>query len=161
MCVTGVSYAHRFYASFSQIEMQPEKGTIEIIHRIFTHDIEDLLVQYKGGSGELNDKVIEDFLKEYIIQAFAIYDPEGNNMPLSWVGIEVTLNDIFVYQEAPLIEGQQTLIIANRILMDLFDDQSNTVNLKLDGKIKSYTFLKDSQMYQISFNGRTGEVPFN
>lgn len=159
--MAGIGHAHRFYASFSQIEMQPEKGTIEVIHRIFTHDIEDLLTQYQGGPEELDNKVIEDFLKDYIIQAFAIYDPEGKNIPLNWIGMEVTLNDIYVYQEAPLIEGQQTLIIANRILMDLFDDQSNTVNLKLDGKVKSYTFQKDSQMYQISFNGRTGEIPFN
>lgn len=160
LCVASSGHAHRFYASFSQIDMQPTKGTIEITHRIFTHDIEDLLVRYQGGASELDDAVIEKFLKDYIIQAFAIYSPEGEMIPLKWIAIEVTLNDIFVYQEAPLGDGQQTLIITNRILMDLFDDQSNTVNLKYDGKVKSHTFQKDNAMYQISFDGRTGEYPF-
>ena len=161
MCVANTGHAHRFFASFSQIDMQPAKGTIEITHRIFTHDIEDLLVRYQGDSGELSDEVIETFLKDYIIQAFAIYSPDGNMIPLRWIAVEVGLNDIFVYQEADLQQGQQTLIIADRILHDLFDDQSNTVNLKLDGKVKSHTFQKNSKMYQISFDGRTGEYPFD
>ena len=161
LCVADLSHAHRFYASFSQIDMQSEKGTIEITHRLFTHDIEDLLIRYQGGAGELDNDVIEKFLQDYIIQAFAIYNPQGESIPLNWIAVEITLNDIFVYQEAPLEKNQQTLIIANRILMDLFDDQSNTVNLKLDGKVKSHTFHKDSELYQISFNGRTGAVPLN
>ncbi|MDG1996342.1 MAG: hypothetical protein P8J14_07610 [Emcibacteraceae bacterium] len=140
--------------------MQSEKGSIEITHRIFTHDIEDLLVRYQGDEAELSNDVIESFLKDYIIQAFALYDEQGERIPLTWIDIEVTLNDIFVYQEAPFLEGQNTIIVADRILMDLFDEQSNTVNVKLDGKVKSHTFQKDSQLYQISFNGRTGNYPF-
>jgi len=160
MLLPGNVYAHRFYASFSQVEMQPNKGTIEVTHRIFTHDIEDLLDRYQDGHSELTDDVIEAFLKDYIIQAFAIYGANGEKLPLSWIAIEVNLENIFVYQEADLIEGSQTLIIANRILHDLFDNQSNTVNLKLEGKVKSHTFQKDSKLYQISFNGRTGDYPF-
>ncbi len=158
MCVADFGHAHRFYASFSQVDMQPTKGTIEITHRIFTHDIEDLLVRYQGSNGELSNDVIEEFLKEYIIQAFALYSEGGEQIPLTWIAIEVTLNDIFVYQEAPLKEGQQTLIIADRILHDLFDDQSNTVNVKLERKVKSHTFHKGDKLYQISFDGHTGEV---
>lgn len=160
LSVTSNGHAHRFYASFSQINMQTSKGTIEVTHRIFTHDIEDLLVRYQGSSGELTNDIIEIFLQDYIIQAFAIYSSDGEMIPLEWIAIEVTLNDIFVYQEAKLQDGQQTVIVANRILHDLFDDQSNTVNVKHERKVKSHTFLKDSKMYQISFDGRTGEYPF-
>ncbi len=160
-CVAAQSHAHRYYASFSQVELQPTKGTIEIIHRIFTHDIEDLLVRYQGSNGELTDEVIETFLQDYIIQAFALYGPGGERIPLEWIAVEVTLNDIYVYQEAPLQEGQQTVIVADRILHDLFDEQSNTVNVKLGRKVRSHTFHKDGSMYQISFDGRTGEYPFS
>ena len=160
VCVTSNGHAHRFYASFSQVEMQPNKGTIEVTHRIFTHDIEDLLVRYQDSNGELTDDVIETFLKDYIIQAFAIYNADGVMIPLDWIGIEITLDNIFVYQEAKLIEGSQTLIIADRILQDLFDEQSNTVNVKFEGKVKSHTFQKDNKLYQISFDGRTGDYPF-
>lgn len=160
MCVVNIGHAHRFYASFSQVDMQPEKGTIEITHRIFTHDIEDLLVRYDGGAGELTNEKIESFLKDYIIQAFALYGEDGVLIPLEWITVEVTLNDIFVYQEAPLAEGQDTLIIADRILMDLFEGQSNTVNVKHGRKVKSHTFNYDSKLYQISFSGRTGDYPF-
>ena len=161
MCVANVGHAHRFYASFSQVNMQSDKGTIEITHRIFTHDIEDLLMRYQGSSIELTDEIIESFLKEYIIQAFALYAPDGEMIPLNWIAVEVTLNDIYVYQEAPLLDGQETIVIADRILMDLFDEQSNTVNVKLDGKVKSHTFHSDEKLYQVSFNGRTGAYPFD
>ena len=160
MCVANIGHAHRYYASFSQVVMQPEKSAIEITHRIFTHDIEDLLVRYNGGAGEPTNEKIESFLKDYIIQAFALYGQDGEIIPLEWVSVEVTLNDIFVYQEAPLQEGQDTLIIANRILMDLFEDQSNTVNVKHGRKVKSHTFQFESKRYQISFSGRTGDYPF-
>lgn len=159
--IASSSLAHRYYASFSQVELQPTKGTIEVIHRIFTHDIEDLLVRYQGSNGELADEVIEKFLKDYIIQAFALYAPNGQRVPLEWIAVEITLNDIYVYQEAPLRDGQQTVIVANRILHDLFDDQSNTVNVKLGRKVRSNTFNKGDPLYQISFDGRTGEYPFN
>lgn len=159
LCVANIGHAHRFYASFSQVDMQSAKGTIEITHRIFTHDITDLLVRYQGSNGELTDEVIETFLQEYIMQAFALYGEDGEMIPLNWIAIEVTLDNIFVYQEAKLAKGQETLIVTDRILMDLFDNQSNTVNVKLDGKVKSHTFQIDSKLYQISFNGRTGDYP--
>ncbi len=158
LCVTNVSYAHRFYASFSQIEMQPAKGTIEITHRLFTHDIEDLLTRYQGTTGELEDQVIEKFLQDYIIDAFGLYDVDGQIIPVNWIGIDVTLDDIYIYQEALLKEGQQSLIIADRILMDIFEDQSNTVNLKRDSKVKSYTFNDDTVLYKFDFNGSSGVV---
>ncbi len=161
LCIANTGLAHRYYASFSQVELQPTKGTIEVTHRIFTHDIEDLLVRYQGSNGELADEVIESFLKDYIIQAFALYAPDGERVSLEWIAVEITLDDIYVYQEAPLQEGQQTVIVANRILQDLFDDQSNTVNVKLGRKVRSHTFNKGDPMYQISFDGRTGEYPFN
>ncbi|WP_338050556.1 DUF6702 family protein [Pseudemcibacter aquimaris] len=155
------SHAHRFYAAFSQVDMQSEKGTIEITHRLFTHDIEDLLMRYNGGPVELTDDIIESFLQEYIIQSFALYGTDGDQIPLNWIGVEVTFSDIYVYQEAPLSDGQDTLILTNRILMDLFEEQSNTVNVKLDGKVKSHTFQYDSKLYQISFSGQTGDYPFD
>ncbi len=160
MCGANISFAHRYYASFSQVDIQPEKGTIEITHRLFTHDIEDLLVRFNGGPVELTDEKVKPFLKDYIIQSFAIYGIDGEKIPLAWIAVEVTLNDIYVYQEAPLSEGQDTLIMTNRILMDLFQEQSNTVNVKYEGKVKSHTFQKDSKLYQISFSGRTGDYPF-
>lgn len=156
--VAGTGYAHRFYASFSQVDMQPAKGTIEITHRIFTHDITDLLQQYQGGGSEFDDDVIEKFLQDYIMQAFALYDDGGAIIPLNWVAIEVTLNDIFIYQEALLKEGQNSLIITDRILMDLFDDQSNMVNVTLEDKVKSHTFNSDSNFYKIDFDGPSGDI---
>lgn len=161
MCVAIPGHAHRFYASFSQVDMQSDKGTIEITHRVFTHDIEDLLMRYNGGPVELTDELIESFLKDYIIESFAIYGTDGEQIPLEWIGVEVTFNDIYVFQEAPLAEGQDTVIIGDRILMDLFQEQSNTVNVKLDGKVKSHTFQFDSKLYQISFSGQTGELPLD
>lgn len=161
MCVANIGYAHRYYASFSQVDMQPDKGTIEITHRVFTHDIEDLLMRFNGGPVELTDEKVESFLKDYIIQSFAIYGTDREQIPLNWIGVEVTFNDIYVFQEAPLSEGQDTLILTNRILMDLFQEQSNTVNVKHGRKVKSHTFQYDSKLYQISFSGRSGDYPID
>ena len=118
------------------------------------------MTRFNGGPVELTDEIIETFLRDYIIQSFAIYGDDGEQIPLDWIGVEVNFNDIYVFQEAPLSEGQDTIILANRILMDLFQEQSNTVNVTLGRKVKSHTFQFDSKLYQISFSGRTGEYPF-
>ncbi|WP_138379074.1 DUF6702 family protein [Luteithermobacter gelatinilyticus] len=153
--VAEISGAHRFYAAFTQIDLHPERGVIQITHRLFTHDVEDLIRQRldreKGPGAELLDQDIDDFLRQYIGGSFALYDETGVAVPLTWVGHEFNIDDIYVYQEAPLPDGLSRLGVIHKLFMDVFADQKNTVNIERAGEVQTRIFRKGDGVQFVAF----------
>jgi len=144
-------YAHRFYASFTQVDLRDKKRTIEIVHRLFTHDVEDFLRSRLGNDSSLSKEEIEPLLKEFVEGGFAVFDLQGRRLPLTWIGMEYATDDIHIYQEAPLPPDPSELTIIDRLFMDLFDDEKNTVNIEWNDKIRTRIFLKGHEQQTVSF----------
>ncbi len=153
MCVVQMSHAHRFYASFTQIDLRDGKQTIEIVHRLFTHDVEDFLRSKLGNSSSLSDEEIEPIVKAFVEGSFALFDRQGNRLPLTWVGMEYETDNVHIYQEAPLPSEPSELNIINRLFMALFDDQKNTVNVEWNEQIRTRIFVKDNEQQKVNFSG--------
>ncbi|VAV89938.1 hypothetical protein MNBD_ALPHA01-2327, partial [hydrothermal vent metagenome] len=102
--VVQISHAHRFYAAFTQISLRADKQTIEVTHRLFTHDVEDMLRLKLGNSSSLTDAEIEPIVREFVESSFALFDGQGNRLPLVWVGMEYEIDNVHIYQETPLPE---------------------------------------------------------
>lgn len=151
MCVVQVSHAHRFYASFTQIDLRDNKQTIEIVHRLFTHDVEDYLQSKLGNASSLTDQEIEPFLKEFVEANFAIFDGQGKRLSLTWIGMEYETDNVHIYQEAPLSLDPPELTIINRLFMNLFDKQKNTVNVEWNEQIHTRIFVKGDEQQKVSF----------
>jgi len=151
LCVVPVSHAHRFYAAFTQIDLRQKKQTIEVVHRLFTHDVEDFLRVRLGNASSLTDGEIEPLLRDFAESSFALYDGAGKRLPLTWVGMEYQTDNVFLYQEAPLPRDPSDLVIINRLFMDLFDDQKNTVNVEWNEKIRTRIFVKGHEQQRVSF----------
>jgi len=146
-----VSHAHRFYAAFTQIDLRDKTQTIEVVHRLFTHDVEDFLRSKLGNSSSLSDQEIEPVLQEFVEGSFALFDGKGNRLPLTWIGMEYKTDSVHIYQEAPLPENPEAFTIINRLFMTLFDDQKNTVNLEWNEKIRTRIFTKGNAQQKVSF----------
>ncbi|MCK5425030.1 MAG: hypothetical protein KAI89_06630 [Emcibacter sp.] len=146
-----ISHAHRFYASFTQIDMRDSKQTIEVVHRLVTHDVEDLLRAKLGNSSSLTDAEIELILKEFVESNFALFNNEGKRLPLNWVAMEYKTDNVRIYQEAPLPDDPSELTIINRLFMALFSDQKNTVNVEWNDKIHTRIFIKGNEQQRVSF----------
>lgn len=144
-------YAHRFYASFTQIDLRDKKQTIEIVHRLFTHDVEDFLRSRLGNGSSLTNAEIEPILKEFVEDGFALFDRKGHRLPLTWIGMEYATDDIHVYQEAPLPADPSELTIIDRLFMELFDDEKNTVNVEWNTKIRTRIFVRGHTRQKVSF----------
>lgn len=142
LCMAPAGHAHRFYASFSQINVKSD--TLQITHRLFTHDVEDMLEDNLGPIGDLSKGEIEKYLRTHIEKEFSLYDEAGKKMPLSWIGYEYKVDEILVFQETPLSGNQTKFSLANRLLMDIFRQQKNTVNAERDGVVRTVIFQNDS-----------------
>ncbi|PCI34318.1 MAG: hypothetical protein COB54_00550 [Alphaproteobacteria bacterium] len=151
VCGVQMSLAHRFYASFTQVDLKDKTQSIEVTHRLFTHDVEDFLRLKLGNSSSLTDAEIEPVLKEFIEGSFALFDSEGKRLPLTWVAMEYATDNVHVFQEATLPADPTELTIINRLFMDMFDDQKNTVNVEWNEKIRTRIFRKDDEQQRVSF----------
>jgi len=153
MCLTQVSYAHRFYAAFTQIDLREKKQTIEIVHRLFTHDVEDFLSMERGNISGLSDKEIEPIIRDFVEKNFSMRDGNGKNIPLKWIGMEYETDNVHVYQEAVLPQSHSKFIIINKIFMSLFEEQKNTVNMEWNDQIRTRIFLRGHTQQTVDFKG--------
>jgi len=128
--VVQISHAHRFYAAFTQISLRADKQTIEVTHRLFTHDVEDMLRLKLGNSSSLTDAEIEPIVREFVESSFALFD---------------------IYQETPLPEDLPDITIINRLFMALFDDQKNTVNIEWNNEIRTRIFVEGNEQQKVRF----------
>ena len=151
MCVVQMSHAHRFYASFTQVDLRDKTKTIEITHRLFTHDVEDLLRLKLGNASSLTDEEIEPILKAFVEGSFALFDSQGKRLPLIWIGMEYKTDNVYLYQEAPLPAEPSEITLINRLFMDLFEDQKNTVNVEWNDQIHTRIFVKGNEQQGVSF----------
>jgi len=152
MGVAQTSHAHRFFAAFSQVDIRPEKKVIEITHRLFTHDVEDILRARLGNNASQTDEQIEPILKEYVEKSFALFDPAGKRLPLVWVGMEYKVDDIHVYQEAPFEGDGKHLNVINRLFMDNYPEQKNTINFERNEVVRTLIFTKDQSRKKVIFD---------
>ncbi|WP_321394138.1 DUF6702 family protein [Emcibacter sp.] len=156
-CLFGfgsTALAHRFAASFTVVEFREDKRAVQVTHRLFTHDVEDLIRARINTTDELSDEQIEAFLKEYIADRFALYTPQGEQIKLAWVGYEYAVEDIHIYREAALPTDLSRLGIINRILTETFPDQVNRVNIEKGGKVQTLVFQKGDGLKFAGFDGK-------
>ena len=139
----GAASAHRYHATFTTVNHNVRTGSIEVIHKIFSHDVELVLSQQMGRTVSLDSDGIEDILRAYLVSRFALYDKEGIEITLEWVGAEMDVNNIWVYLERPGADGLAGLSVRDDLMTDLYADQVNTVNLEQGGELNTLTFQRE------------------
>lgn len=144
--------AHRIQAADSEVVLLDETGTIEVVHRIFLHDLEQALALDLGRSPKLERGSPDARLAvERIAEAFALSFSDGRALPLRLVGAELDADWMILYQEAKpsgddwaqLTESgldEAGLLVRNRILMDVFDGQVNRVNIVYRKSVRTIVF---------------------
>lgn len=137
---------HKFYVSVTEIEHNEKAQSLQIISRVFTDDLEDLLQKRyhkeirllaKGDVGE-----VENSLKNYLGQKFRIV-VDGKSYEAEYLGKEYENDMTLMYLEVSGIKSVKSVKVKNAILTDLFEDQKNLVHVELKGKTKSLILTGD------------------
>lgn len=134
---------HAFHTSITQIDFNAKEKTLEVSIRVFTDDLENTLSKENKGQRfriENNDKN-DPFVERYIRQHFKLSSPKGQLRAYTYIGKENEADATWVYIEIPLQEANlQGFTLQQDVLMDVFDDQVNIVNITQSGERKSYIF---------------------
>lgn len=147
--------AHKFYVSITKIEYVKEKSSLQIITKIFTDDIEDVLQKRYNSSISLDTKKetaeADEDLKNYILQKINI-KVNGKPVKLDYIGKEYDADMLVAYIEVKDVKELKTIEIENKVLMEMFPEQQNIIHLKTPKSRRSLILDRDEPKGKLDFN---------
>lgn len=139
-CACAPALAHRFHIGLAEIAFNDRSGSVEVVHTYMAHDVEPLLAGLAGQTIDLGSPDAEALLRQYIDTRFYLLGAGKARLPLRWVGMAVNVDSVIVYQELPATPLVKVVHVHNEVLTDLLPRQDNTVNVRVDGEMKSLSF---------------------
>lgn len=148
-------YAHQQKNAVTRVLFNANTGNIEVMHRFFIHDAEHAASQIFGERLTLMESAeSRQLFSNYVMNRFAIEasfaDGSSKGLALEYVGEEIDGQYLWVYQEVSEDAGITALSIVNLALRDVWQDQTNLVNVERDGEIYSLTFQGSDEMLSVS-----------
>ncbi len=155
-CSTQKGSLHDFHTSLTEIQYNAKEKSLEVSIRIFTDDFESALTKLNSGQKVVingaTDKA-NPLIEKYIQQHFVILNAQKQKKGFNFIGKELEGEATWVYIEFANCENilSQPHILQNTILLDMFDDQSNLVNLFFGKVKKTMLFNAKSKSEVIAF----------
>lgn len=145
--------AHQMRAALTTVLFNERAERIEVMHRFFLHDAEQVVGRITGQSADLLGAADDrQRFSIYVHERFEIYAPDGAQLPLELRGAELDGDFLWVYQSlpfpAPRLSGIQ---ISHRALRDIWDEQVNMVNVERAGSVHTLTFRGAVARLSLSF----------
>lgn len=135
--------AHSFHATLAEVEFNEESKRVEIAIRLFTDDLEKALSARAGKNVRLDlTEGVDASIAAYLRSNFVLRDDEGREVELRWVGRESDARVTWVYVDGPLPARATRVSIQSSLLVELFEDQVNSVNIRRAGKRSGLTFTR-------------------
>jgi len=143
--------AHRYFFSITDLTLNENSHVIEVIHQITAHDIDNAIAQAKQIHFSTAHPDYDKLIRQYVEAHFQLHYQQ-QQVPLTWVGLEINKGNIYIYQEAKFANSLLGLEISNSLLISSYPKQINTVNYR-DKSIKgSLTFKRSVTINKIANN---------
>ena len=146
---------HKFYVSTTNIEFVKEKKAIQIITKIFTEDLEQVLQERYDSTISLDSKKESEsadvLLKKYFTQKLK-FKVNGISEKINFIGKEYDMDITNIYFEIEDISELRSIEVENRVLIDLFLEQQNIIHLKTTESRRSLILDKNKPKGLLNFN---------
>jgi hypothetical protein len=131
--------AHPLHTSVAILTYNPASGKIDVSIRVFADDFERAAARRSATLSAA--RAMESPLLGYIRASFVVTDASGRTIPLEWCGWWRQGDLVWIcFRSRNAVSGR--VMIANRIFHDLYDDQINIVQAKIDGRSINLLFTK-------------------
>jgi len=128
--------AHRYFVSLAVVDYQAATQTVEITIHAFTHDLEPALKQAIRPEFRLDAKGSEWEVFTYLKRRFGLRDADGREIPLTWVGMEATVDGASLYVEAKVPRDLRGVSVKHALFTDIEAGQVNVVSFRTPGTLK-------------------------
>ncbi len=153
LCCGLTLSAHEFYVSLSQIDYNPEASTLEISIKIFSDDLE-LALKTLGAEVHADQVDSSETANRYIeryLQRCLIIENEADKLAWQYLGSETEMDVTWCYLEITDLNEPTKLMITNRLLIDIYDEQLNIVHLNIGGQKKSLMLSQNTPKLLVTF----------
>lgn len=152
----GASLAHVQKAAVTRILFNANTANIEVMHRVLVHDAEHAATLLFGERQALLESAeSRELFSSYVVNRFAIEASVAGGapdlLPLHYVGNEIDGQYLWVYQEAAEIPGITALTVVDSVLVDVWPDQENLVNIERVDQIYTLNFSVSSDQLTVEF----------
>ncbi len=153
-CALFLFSPHEFHLSLTEINHNAEKKTLQIAVKLFTDDLTVALEQ--GEKKKLNigtqnevpqaNELIASYIKQHLMLKV-----NGKDVVFEHLGKEAETDATWCYVEVKNVAKVQTLEVQNTLLIEAFDDETNMVNLNINGRKKSGLARKGNTKLKFEF----------
>ena len=143
--------AHDFHTSLTEMRYNAKAKNFEISLRVFTDDLEKVLSatnQNRKFTLENNDKN-DPLVEAYIRKHFVVVNPKNQKLNINYIGREKEGEATWIYLELPVNESINSSKIQNDVLIDMFDDQTNILNIFIQNQKKSYLYNVKNKVFVV------------
>ena len=149
LLLCGAAPAHEFHVSICDISFNAKTRNVEFVHAYTLHDFDAAFRTMYGRAIDLSQPADDALLRAYFDKTFVIENSGKSRLPISWVGSSYDAETLTVYQELPRSRLKAGASLQNTVLMDIFPSHSSTVNIRLDGKIRTLRFNRKNQTQRL------------
>lgn len=144
---------HAFHTSLTEMRYNVKSKGFEVSLRVFTDDLEKVLShdnQNKKIIVENNDKN-DALVEQYVKKHFMLVNSKNQLKAIQYIGKEKEGDATWIYLELPMNEVLSGLRLKNDVLIDMFEDQTNIVNIFVKEEKKSFIFNAKTKIFTIDF----------
>ncbi|GAB2768694.1 hypothetical protein HNQ93_000207 [Hymenobacter luteus] len=149
-----VAWAHAYHASILEVRFNPGKQRLEMALKIFIDDLEQSLSVGKPTpvrTDQLARAQLDPLLMELLRRSVQFSARPGQALPLTLVGLQKEKDSYWVYFTAPMPAAATSVSLRHQLLLDLFPDQMNIVNLEAKGQKQSLLFRDGETQQQLKW----------
>ena len=145
---------HPLHISVTEITFDKEENELEIMIRVFTDDLEHA-IQKEKRNDKLNllkpESVTTDHVAWEYLQPKLKITVDGEAQLVKYLGHEKDEDVLIFYIQVQPVERFETISITNSIITELYEDQTNLVNVSVDDKTKSLRLMRNNPSGKVSF----------
>jgi hypothetical protein len=142
---------HDIHLSLCELRYNESSSSFEVAVKIFIDDLEKAIE--KEGASRLRigsaqeDALADEHIARYLDKYFTITVDGGRLMP-DYLGKEMTEDMLAVWcyvEYSKELRGAQSCTLSNRILLDVYDDQRNIMDIRMSKSHKDYTIFESGK----------------
>ena len=157
VCLLSLISFHPLHVTVTEIEFDEKEKRLEIMMRVFADDLETTLRKH-FNQPELDiikptGMTVDQMMTEYLKSHFKI-SLEGKPQTVKYLGHEIEGEAFIFYIEVSNVKKLKTISVANDVLMEIHNDQSNLVHVTVREVVRSLRLTAEKSSDKLTFDSK-------
>ncbi|GAA4375489.1 hypothetical protein GCM10023186_08240 [Hymenobacter koreensis] len=154
MLLSVAAFAHAYHASIMEVKVNGKTQQLEVALKVFTDDLEKALSVGQPRAitlGQASPVEVQPLIAAYLRRTVVFSGKPGEDIPLKYLGMEKENDAHWLFFTVKLPRPMQGVRLQQRLMLDLFPDQMNIVNVEANGKKQSALFRDGNEAQVLSW----------